>query len=151
MPAPPVSLIEVPDNGWLTDLTAEQQQTLVGAMLHVFSGARATTGLVTDITDGVMRLYRETRAEPIEYPLRSTAYTRIPGHRARPALARALVYQREWDTLRDALTDDNGKPLNQGDYTAACANYEDGLVDVYDALLLEYTSELYPVPHQEVS
>ncbi|MFH9731797.1 hypothetical protein [Streptomyces sp. NPDC017260] len=151
MPAPPVSLIEVPDNGWLADLTIEQQQTLVGAMLHVFSGARAATGLVTDITDGVLRLFREDRAEPIEHSTIATGYTRLPGHRTRPALARALVYQREWDRLRDSLTDDNGKPLNRDDYDTACGNYEAGVVNVYESLLLEYSSDLYPVAHKEAS
>ncbi|MFV0135569.1 hypothetical protein ACLGIH_20495 [Streptomyces sp. HMX87] len=132
-----------PDSGWLTDLTEKQKQNLAGAKVDVFCGLRAANGLVMDIEDGVMRLFRDDHAEPLEFPVASTSYSRVPGTPMRPALARALVYQRDWEVQRASLTNDNGDALNQAQYDDALSEYEMGLPDLYDALIMEYAGAIF--------
>ncbi|MFC9505482.1 hypothetical protein [Streptomyces sp. NPDC057002] len=126
-----------PATGWLTDLDEEQLPKLVGAMVNVTSGARTATGLITDIENGVAHIYRTDEADPLEFPVISTLYQRVPGTSMRPALARALAYQRSWDEQREELTDDDGNALNQYDYDKALGEWEWGLSDVYDDLISE--------------
>lgn len=134
LPAQPLT---APDNGWLVDLNTQQREHLIGALVDVFCGAKATTGLLTDIEGGVVRIFRDDYPHPIEYQVCGTRYARVPNSPHRPALARALVYQREWDAIRTGLLQADGNPIHQGDYDSARAAYAVGLVDVYDALLKE--------------
>ncbi|MEV5264751.1 hypothetical protein [Streptomyces werraensis] len=126
-----------PSAGWLQDLTEQQRNSLVGAVVHIASGARSTTGLLMEIADGVARVFRGDLGEPVEYEVSSTLYRRVPGEPARPALAHALVHQYAWDKQREELTDDRGDALNQYDYDCAKSAYEEGLSDVYDGVLAE--------------
>ena len=139
-----------PTRGWLVDLTESQRQSLVGAHVDISCNARATNGLVMDIVDGIVRIFRDDRPEPLEFAVAGSNYVRVPGTPMRPALAHALVYQRTWEARRDALTDDDGEALNQHDYDTALGNYEEGLRDVYDALIREYSAVIFrsPVPGQ---
>ncbi|MEU1552223.1 hypothetical protein ABZ517_05800 [Streptomyces scabiei] len=127
----------VPHSGWLADLDDQQLQGLVGAMVTVISGARATTGLLTDIEGGTANVFHERYARPIPFRVSSTNYERVPGSPMRPALAHALVYQRSWDAQYEVLTDGNGNALNMYDYDSARGAWEEGLPEFYEALMKE--------------
>ncbi|WP_329271783.1 hypothetical protein [Streptomyces sp. NBC_01451] len=135
----------VPRYGWLADLDDQQLQGLVGAMVTVISGARAATGLLTDIEGGTARIFNERHSRPIEFRVSSTNYERVPGSPMRLALAHALVYQRAWDEQYETLTDGNGNALNMYDYDKARGEWEQGLPEVYEALMAENRRLLFGV------
>ncbi|MET9360456.1 hypothetical protein ABZX93_06060 [Streptomyces sp. NPDC006632] len=138
-------------SGWLIDLTPEELQALVGATLTVFCGARSNTGLLTNVEEGVAYLFRPDLAEPLQYAVNGTKFERTPGTPLRPALARSLVYDREWRAKHDRLTNDDGDPLDYNDYDPALSDYEAGLVDVHDGLLMELTTQLFPTDPEDNS
>lgn len=139
-----------PDSGWMADLTTKQLDSLVGAMVTVISGARAATGLLTDIEDGTARIFNERYANPIEFAVHSTNYERVPGTPMRPALAAALVYQRTWDEQYEALTvDGDAKDIRV--YDKARGAWEDGLAEVYEPLMEESRRLLFGLTDEETS
>ena len=138
-----------PRCGWLVDLDDKQLQSLVGAMVTVISGARAATGLLTDIEGGTARIFNERHSRPLEFRVSSTNYERVPGSPMRPALAAALVYQRAWDEQYEVLTDGNGNARNIYDYDSARGTWEGGLPEVYEALMTEARRLLFGVNAEE--
>lgn len=72
-----------------------------------------------------------------------TRFERVPGTPMRPALASALAYEHAWLTRRAALVDDEFDKLRVGvsqyDYDQALTEYEEGLPDVFSALVSETT------------
>lgn len=139
-----------PTSGWLTDLTPEQQTGMVGATLNVFWNMRASTGLLLYVTDGIAYLHRPDQTEPIEYQVGGTRFERVPGTPMRPALASALAYEHAWLTRRAGLVDDEFDKLRVGvsqyDYDQALTEYEEGLPDVFSALVTETTCTAFSSP-----
>ncbi|WP_329147113.1 hypothetical protein OIU91_16425 [Streptomyces sp. NBC_01456] len=141
----------VPQGGWLTDLSEEELEHLVGAMLNVFCGARSNTGLLIRIEDGVAYLFRSDQVEPLQYAVNGTRFERTPGTPMRPALARALVYEQAWDAIDASLRNDEEEITDQGTWDHKRGDYEYGLPDVHDCLVLELTCQLFSTAGQENS
>ncbi|MGW3839741.1 hypothetical protein ACWD9X_14460 [Streptomyces sp. NPDC005075] len=134
-------------SGWLTDLSHERRQELIGATVTLFENLKAINGLLIKVEDGTAHVFRPDAVDPTAFRVAGTRFERTPGTPLRPALARALVYENEWQQTRSTLVDENGEPLDgrtQYDYDSALTAYEEGLSDVHDSLLIELTTQLFP-------
>ncbi|MFF1693059.1 hypothetical protein ACFVXC_05455 [Streptomyces sp. NPDC058257] len=136
----------VPEGGWLTDLDDKELKSLVGATLSVFCNLRSNTGLLVKVEDGTAYLFRPDQGEFLEYPVSATRFERTPGTPMRPALAAALVYEREWCAFAASLEDAEGQITDQGKWDHGRGDYEYGMPDRFESLLMELTTQLFPSP-----
>lgn len=132
------------EGGWLIDLTEEELKSLVGATLSVFCNLRSNTGLLVKVEDGVAYLFRPDQVEFLAYPVNATRFERTPGTPMRPALASALVYERQWTAFAASLEDDDGQITDQEKWDHGRGDYEYGMPDVFETLLLELTTQIFP-------
>ena len=129
-------------HGWLIDLTREELESLLGTTLNVSSGARSNTGLVIKVAEKAIHLYRPDGGVPLIYAISSTRFNHVPGKPRRPALARCLAHELEWDQKAEANGWDNDLTPTDG-YDRARGGYEQNLVGFYPDLLKEAAKELF--------
>lgn len=135
------------DSGWMTDLTPEELQNLIGATVTLFQNLKAVNGLLIKIEDGTAYLFRSDQVHP--FLVAGTRFERTPGPPLRPTLARALVHKRQWDEKSKSLQDKDGNPLNQHDYDKALSAYEESLPDIHEWLLIELATQLFPTTRKD--
>ncbi|MGW1180223.1 hypothetical protein [Streptomyces drozdowiczii] len=132
------------ESGWLNDLTEEELESLVGATLSVFCNLRSNTGLLVKVENGAVHLFRPDQVEFLSYPVNATRFERTPGTPLRPALASALVYERRWTSSAASLEGDDGQITDQERWDHERGDYEYGMPDVFETLLLELTTQIFP-------
>ncbi|WNI17686.1 hypothetical protein [Actinacidiphila sp. ITFR-21] len=143
------SITEGRSSGWLVDLSPKECQGLIGATVTLFWNLKAATGLLIKVEDGIAHLFRPDEGTAISFEVAGTRFERTPGTPLRPALARAVVLDREWSETDAALRGDHDVITDQETWDSERDDYVERLPDIHGELLWELLRLTFPTPRKE--
>lgn len=135
--------MSAPITGWLTDMTADERQSMVGCTVTVSHNLRSATGLLVRFNDDdTLTVVGADVSDPAVFPVAGT-YIRPLDAPRRQALAGALDARLDWIAKLATFQNEEGEIVDDDAYGYAKGDYEYEISDALHTLIDEQLGHIF--------